>query len=361
VFLAKEGHEGMVGINLLEKIQLPHMFALYGAMLAGVDCVLMGAGIPIQIPLILDKLARHEQVSYRLSVIGALSSDDYHVTFDPATLVDTPAQTQLYRPDFFPIVSSHSLAKILLSKASSTINGFIVEFPTAGGHNAPPRGKMQTNERGEPVYTERDQVEWEEFRKLNVPFWIAGAQGSNTKLQEARRLGATGIQTGSIFALCEESGMQDEYKRDLRRMAFRGEIDVFTDPRASPSGFPFKVVNLPGSVAEEATYAVRPRMCDIGRLSDMYRKENGNIGFRCAGESVEAYVAKGGKIEDTHGRKCLCNGLTATAGFPQRQPHGYLEAPIATLGDDVSFVHSLMKHETDTYTAADVLRYLHGG
>jgi len=42
VFLAKEGHSGPVGINLLEKIQVATLSSLYGAMLAGVDYVLMG-------------------------------------------------------------------------------------------------------------------------------------------------------------------------------------------------------------------------------------------------------------------------------------------------------------------------------
>ena len=37
VFLAKEGHAGCIGINLLEKIQLPTLPTLYGAMLAGVS------------------------------------------------------------------------------------------------------------------------------------------------------------------------------------------------------------------------------------------------------------------------------------------------------------------------------------
>jgi nitronate monooxygenase len=50
VFLAKEGHSGPVGMNLLEKIQMPTLASLYGAMLGGVDYVLMGAGIPRMIP-----------------------------------------------------------------------------------------------------------------------------------------------------------------------------------------------------------------------------------------------------------------------------------------------------------------------
>ncbi|NJN14495.1 MAG: hypothetical protein HC813_02375 [Planctomycetes bacterium] len=57
VFLAKEGHEGVVGINYLEKIQLPNVPSIFGAMLAGVDYVLMGAGIPRLIPGILDRYA----------------------------------------------------------------------------------------------------------------------------------------------------------------------------------------------------------------------------------------------------------------------------------------------------------------
>ena len=65
VFLAKEEHSGQVGLNLLEKIQIPTLASLYGAMLAGVDYVLMGAGIPRTIPGMLDKLAAGEVAEER--------------------------------------------------------------------------------------------------------------------------------------------------------------------------------------------------------------------------------------------------------------------------------------------------------
>ena len=59
VFLAKEGHDGPIGMNLLTKIQLPNMATLYGAMLAGVNHVLMGAGIPRdKQALIFEKFSR---------------------------------------------------------------------------------------------------------------------------------------------------------------------------------------------------------------------------------------------------------------------------------------------------------------
>ena len=57
VWLAREGHDGVVGTNCLEKIQMATPTALLGAMLAGVDYVLMGAGIPREIPQLLRALS----------------------------------------------------------------------------------------------------------------------------------------------------------------------------------------------------------------------------------------------------------------------------------------------------------------
>ena len=69
VFLAKEGHNGLVGINLLEKVQNPpHQVSLYAAMLAGVDYVLMGAGIPWQIKPILEGLAAGQITTHQVDV-----------------------------------------------------------------------------------------------------------------------------------------------------------------------------------------------------------------------------------------------------------------------------------------------------
>ena len=50
VWLAKDGHDGIIGINLLEKIQMAIPSITFGAMLAGVDVVLVGAGVPRQLP-----------------------------------------------------------------------------------------------------------------------------------------------------------------------------------------------------------------------------------------------------------------------------------------------------------------------
>lgn len=360
VFLAKEGHRGMVGINLLEKVQMPTMCALYGAMLAGVDCVFVGAGIPKQVPTVLDNPSRHDYASYKIDVVGAMAGDDFRQCFDPKAFLNGRKLPRLKRPDFFPIVSSPSIIKRSFMDKPGVIQGFVVELPPAGGHNVLPRGKKQLNERDEPVYGERDAIDWQGCTALGLPFWVGGGYASPEKLTEARARGVHGIQAGSIFALCEESGMNEILKAVARKMAFRGELEIFTDPRASPSGLPFKVANLPCTLAFESVYQSRPRICDIGRLRTPYRKADGSVGFRCPAENVAAYVAKGGKEEDTYGRKCLCNGLLATAGFPQRQQSEYIEPPIVTLGSDMSFVSAFMGKEDDTYTAEDVMKYLRG-
>ena len=100
VFLAKENHSGLVGINFLEKIQFPTLPSLFGAMLAGVDYVLMGAGIPRAIPGVLDRLARGENVELKIEVEGALPSEEFISQFNPAAFFGGIAPT-LKRP-FFP-------------------------------------------------------------------------------------------------------------------------------------------------------------------------------------------------------------------------------------------------------------------
>ena len=146
VFLAKEGHQGHVGVNFLEKIQMPNLTSMFGAMLAGVDNVLMGAGIPRTIPGILDALSEWKPVEMRINVEDADKEDAYFSRFDPLEWIRSHLPDielpKLKRPDFFPIISSNVLALTLAKKSTGKVNGFIVERHVAGGHNAPPRGGM---------------------------------------------------------------------------------------------------------------------------------------------------------------------------------------------------------------------------
>lgn len=357
VFLAREGHDGRVGINFLEKIQLPTPATLYGALLAGVDYVLMGAGIPRDVPSLLDGLTRHAPVRLPLHVAGATAADAFELSFDPADVLPAPPGP-LPRPRFLAIVSSATLA-LSLARHGGSVDGFIVEGPTAGGHNAPPRGPLTLSVDGEPVYGPRDVVDLARMRALGLPFWLAGSSASPERLREARAEGAAGVQVGTLFAFCEESGIEPSLRARVLDQARRGEARVFTDPLASPTGFPFKVLQVEGTLSETRVYDARPRRCDLGYLRELYRRSDGSLGYRCPGEPVEDYLRKGGAIEDTRGRKCICNSLVATVGLGQWREGGP-EPAILTSGDDLRGVARLLGGGT-RYSASDVVAYLTDG
>jgi nitronate monooxygenase len=361
VLLAREGHDNPVGINFLEKVQMPHLASLYGAMLAGVGYVLMGAGIPLHIPGVLDAFAAHQRAEYRLAVTGAAQEQfanmDTLMRLDPAEYAEGPLP-MLDRPRFLAIVSSNTLAATMLRRANGRVDGFVVESPTAGGHNAPPRGKLQLNAAGEPVYGERDRVNLEELRALGVPFWLAGGYGSAAKLREALDQGAAGVQVGTAFAFSRESGLRSDLKTRLIQQAIAGTGDVFTDPLASPTGFPFKVAQLEGTTSTANIYAARNRTCDLGYLREPYAMGENEIGYRCSAEPVDNYVAKGGKIEETVGRKCLCNTLMANIGHAQARKDGSVEPALVTVGDDLNTVAQYLAPGRESYSAADVVESL---
>ena len=357
VFLAREGHSGLVGINYLEKLQAPTLPSLYGAMLAGVDYVLMGAGIPRGIPPVLDRLAQGLPVELKLDVKEAGRDDDFSVRFDPAGMMSGPVP-RVKRPLFLAIVSSHILAVMLARKIEVPVDGFIIEAPTAGGHNAPPRGKLQLNEAGEPIYGDRDVPDLSVIRELGLPFWLAGGYSEPEQIREALDLGAAGVQVGTPFAYCEESGFDPDVKRRVLELSRRAGVRVSTDPLASPSGFPFKVVQMDGTLSESDVYETRTRICDSGYLRTAYRQADVKIGGRCPAEPVDDYVSKGGVLRDTVGRMCLCNALTASVGLGQIQRQGSPEPTIITSGDAVTDVARFLAPDADSYTALDVIHQL---
>ncbi|MCC7004524.1 nitronate monooxygenase [Candidatus Nomurabacteria bacterium] len=358
VWLAKEGHDGLVSINYLEKIAVPHIYAITGAMLAGVDCITMGAGIPLEIPAVINAIMEGKVATYSVPVIGK-NITKVTMSFDPESFFGKKLPLKR-KPRFIPIIASNLLGDLFASiikkgkMSRDDIFGFVVEEPTAGGHNAPPR-KAVRDEKGMvlPVYGEKDKVDYAKIQKLGFPFWIGGSYATPQKLKVVIEMGASGIQAGSIFALSEESGMDPTIRKLIRRLGYRGELRVRTDMRISPTGYPFKLVCLPGTASELEIYDARPRICDQSALVDFYEKPDGTIGARCPSEPVDRYVAKGGLAEETVGRGCLCNGLVVTAGIGNRG-----EVPIVTMGDDVGFLQVLMKDENSSYTAEDAIKWL---
>ncbi|MBL8931179.1 MAG: nitronate monooxygenase [Kineosporiaceae bacterium] len=384
VWLAKYGHHpipedprrdllgpdaaasGLVGVNYLEKLQMATPAAAYGAVLGGVDYVLMGAGIPRELPRLLTELAAGRPGTIHVDVAGGSAMPQ---TLDPTSL---PAEGELLpatrRPRFLAIVSSHVLAQFLARDPATIPDGFVVEGPTAGGHSAPPRGQMELDDHGQPVYGPRDEANLAMLAKIGLPFWLAGGYGEPEKVAEALAAGAAGVQVGTLFALARESGLDDDLRGTLLTRLRDESLVVLNSAGASPTGFPFKVAQLPGTLADPEVYAARPRLCDLGYLRTPYVRGESAIGYRCPAEPLDVFARKGGDAAGAQGSNCLCNALMADVGLAQDRKDGYTEAPLVTLGSDLTGARRLDReylarhdgHRPGGWSAAEAVQWLLG-
>lgn len=360
VWLAKRGHSRPVAINFMRKLELSLIHGLYGAMLAGADVVAMGAGVPGEIPGVLDNLSRGLPTQFAANVLGAQEGEQWFIKFDPRNLLGD-AVTELPRPKFLAIVSSDVLSKRLSNNPITRPDGLVIENFRAGGHNAPPR-KI----RGaviDPKIAEwgaKDEPNIAEIAKIGLPFWLAGAYGNPRGLIDALQAGANGIQVGTLFALCQDSGMTPALRSRILRQIAEGKLHVRSDRRASPSGFPFEVAEVEGTVSQEPVYEARPRICDLGHLVSLIRQPDGSVKRACPAEPREHFVAKGGAAERMDGALCVCNGLVTTAGLGQMQRSGHQEPQLVTLGVDLTPVNDMLaRHPDRKYTAYDAIDYLY--
>ncbi len=355
VMQAKKGHDGNIGINLLEKIQLATPASVYGAILAGVDYLLVGAGVPSEIPQLITTLLRGEIVHFPIKIQGA--EKVRLLEFDPKVISGVHCES-LHRPYFLAIVSSHILANYLARNDETRPDGFIVEGPVAGGHNAPPRNKDSIDVDGQSVFSERDNADIEKLSEIGLPFWLAGGFGSPEKIKLARELGATGVQIGSLFALSEESGITEELKKQILTSIVDDTIDIRTEPHASATGFPFKVVSVTGTVSDEEIFLKRQKQCDMGYLRSPYLRPSGGVGYRCSAEPEQTFHFKGGDSDSTSGVRCLCNALIATIGLGQVRWGTYSEPALITLGSDLSGCKELWQIHRGSWSAQDVINFL---
>jgi NAD(P)H-dependent flavin oxidoreductase YrpB (nitropropane dioxygenase family) len=371
VWLAKQGHPGRILINFLSKIELPLIYAMYGAMLAGVDGILVGAGNPEGLPALCSRLANHEPVSRRVSVLYREAGEQFALDFDPRRVAGGKfARSTLKRPAFLAIVSLEDLAKTLAESETQPPDGFVIEHHSAGGHNANPLGPLTRDALGQPIYGEKDEADLAAIRRLDVPFWLAGGYGSRRGLERARARGATGVQVGSVFALAEESGMKSEYRCAILN-ALKAGVDDSALVRTtlfSPTGFAFKVVQLPTTLSEQEVFDGRRRRCDIGILQQWALSKPADDGtrsllHRCSAGPVASYASRRGLERSTEGRRCLCNGLVACVGLGQVRDddsHGLEEPAIVTLGNDLDGIRRLSRQGQVHYWAKDVVEDILG-
>lgn len=366
VWLAKEGHTGKIFINFLHKIELPLIYVLYGAMLAGVDGVIVGAGNPEGLPALSQQLAQHAAVAHEVSVLYRETGEEFVIAFDPKEVAGGRFTVQpLAAPAFLAIVSLEDLVKALAESRSAPPDGFIIEHHTAGGHNANPVGPLRRDARGQPIYSQRDEADLAAIRDVGIPFWLAGGYGSRAGLEKALAAGANGVQTGTVFALAAESGMKPEYRSAILTALKNGvkDEDLVHTTVFSPTGFSFKVVQLQDTLADDDIYASRRRVCDIGMLQQRgFHKpdEQGErvLFQRCPAGPIENFVKNRGIERNTDERRCLCNGLLACVGLGQvKEIQGEVveEPAIVTLGNHLDGVRRLSRQGQVHYYVQDVV------
>ena len=354
VWLAKEGHNGLIGMNILEKIQLAIPAQLYGAMLADVDYILIGAGIPAQVPHLLNEISQGNKVAMKVDV--ADTKDKHYLHFDPRTLgLDN---FSIKRPLFLAIVTSHALVAYLNKDEETKPDGYVIEYHVAGGHNAPPRAKNHVNDEGEAVYNELDIPNLEKIHASGSPFWLAGGYATPEKVKEAISYGAQGVQVGSLFALANESGFTNENRSSILVSLADPTMRVMTDASASPTGFPFKVIQNNQTLSNDNLYKERTRICDLGYLRTMFQREKGGIGYRCPAEPLDNYEFKNGEVDQAQGSKCLCNALMADIGLGQVRPDGRTEISLLTFGSDLDGPRALRALHPDGWNAIQALNFL---
>lgn len=366
VWLAKQGHPGKIFINFLNKVELPLIYVLYGAMLAGVDGIVVGAGNPDGLPAICQQLTTHAAIDHEISVLYRKTGEEFLLSFDPKQIAEGKlAAKPIAKPAFLAIVSLERLVKVLAESETMPPDGFIIEHHTAGGHNANPMGPLVKDKLGQPIYSEKDEADLAAIRAVNIPFWMAGGYGSKDKFQEAVAHGANGIQVGTTFALAEESGMKPEYKSAILTAMKNGtnDADLVRTTTFSPTGFSFKVAQIQDTLSEDDVYEGRKRICDIGLLQQRgFSKpdEHGQrtLFQRCPAGPVEPYVKKRGLERNTTERRCLCNGLLSSVGLGQVkriQGTSTEEPAIVTLGNDLDGVRRLSRQGQTHYYVEDVV------
>jgi len=229
-----------------------------------------------------------------------------------------------------PILSNFAFPKRIIDIWNREYNGaapyaIILENHEAGGHNAPPRNRVS--------FGSQDDLEtyFEKVRDLGVRVYVAGDGSTKEEVANWIERGAYGVQIGSRFALCNESGMRKDLREDVIELNAEKTTAVVTSNRLSPTGYPFKHLPMAGTLSEQEVYDNRKRICNKGYLlqSHFATQEDGTTKetYICPAMPEKQYQKLGGTLDDMSERVCLCNALFATAGFGEAN-----EPALVTLG-----------------------------
>ena len=188
---------GFAGINIMVALLQTYDATVEGAIDAGADFIISGAGLPLRLPLIKD-----------------------------------PGETAL-----IPIVSSPRALELICKKwerAGYRPDAVVLEGPLAGGH---------LGFKFDELYLESNKLEnlFPPVKEMaekygGFPVIVAGGIYDHSDIVRFLKMGADGVQMGTRFMVTRESSATDAYKQAVID-AGREDIVVAHNP-GSPSGLP---------------------------------------------------------------------------------------------------------------------------
>ncbi|MDH4163396.1 MAG: nitronate monooxygenase [Nitrospirota bacterium] len=275
---------GYAGINIMCALARDYEDSVRGALDAGADAIISGAGLPLGLPAI-----------------------------QPAK--DTA---------LIPIVSSGRALELICKKwerLGARPDAVVLEGPLAGGH----------------LGFRMDQADLAENRLENLlpevkdaakkfgdfPIIVAGGIYTHEDILRFLAMGADGVQMGTRFLATEESSATEAYKDAVVR-ATSEDIVLAHDP-GSPCGLPFRVIRQSPMYVSAMQHKRKPK-CDKGYV--LLKDAEGKF-TRCpAKESNEHHF-------------CICNGLLSSAGY-----NSDVEEPLYTVGTNASRIQEIVTVKT---------------
>jgi nitronate monooxygenase len=281
---------GFAGINIMCALARDYNDSVKGALDAGADVIISGAGLPLSLPAIQD-----------------------------------PKETAL-----IPIVSSARALDIICKKWEKLHyrpDAVVLEGPLAGGHLGFKMDQIdiESNKLENLLPPVKDMA-----RKYgDFPVIVAGGIYTHEDIAAFMKAGAEGVQMGTRFLATEESSASQHYKHSV--VAAQDEdIIVAIDP-GSPCGLPFRIIRQSPMYVSALSKKRKPK-CDKGYV--LMKDSEGKFTVCPAKESNEHHF-------------CICNGLLSSADYnPDKEEPLYTVGTNAYRIDRIMSVSSLMQELT---------------
>lgn len=273
---------GSVGINIMVALVQDYEDSVRAAIDAGVDSIISGAGLPLTLPGI-----------------------------------QNPKNVAL-----IPIVSSARALKIIYAKWSRLgyrPDAVVLEGPLAGGHLGFKFDEIniESNRLENLLPPVKDFAE----KHGDFPVIVAGGIFTHEDIVRFLKMGADGVQMGTIFLATEESSADLEYK--LAVVGCTEDDIAIADPEYNPPGSPCK---LPFRVIRQSAMfqysQLRKPKCSGGYV--LLKDDRGKF-TRCPARHSNENCF------------CICNGLLSSAGYNADK-----EMPLWTVGTNANRVNEIL-------------------